>query len=67
MTTVVLPARVDQERLRLQVQARLPRTQGQPMIGDPAPEFTLTGIDGKTYALADYLGKFLAIHFGTSW
>ena len=39
----------------------------QPMIGDPAPPFSLGGIDGNTCSLADLRGKFVVVHFGTSW
>ena len=38
-----------------------------PMIGEPAPDFALPGIDGKTLGLADLRGRYLVIHFGTSW
>jgi len=28
-----------------------------PGVGDPAPEFSLQGSDGKTYSTTDYKGK----------
>ena len=37
------------------------------MLGEPPPPFTLKGIDGKAYALANLRGRFVVIHFGTSW
>ena len=42
-------------------------TTAQPMIGEQAPLFTLKGIDGRTYRLADYRADLVVIHFGTSW
>ena len=39
----------------------------QPMIGQPAPSFTLTGLDGKTYSLTEQKGKYVVIHFATTW
>lgn len=32
-------------------------------LGDAAPEFTLTGIDGESYSLSDYEGKPVAVVF----
>ncbi|HET9400612.1 MAG TPA: redoxin domain-containing protein [Candidatus Acidoferrales bacterium] len=32
-------------------------------VGDPAPGFTATGSDGKTYNLADYRGKFVVLEW----
>ncbi len=42
-------------------------TVQQPMIGDPAPPFDLTDVKGERFALAEQLGKFVVMHFGTSW
>ncbi len=35
--------------------------------GQPAPEFTLTGIDGNTYSLSDFKGKLVYIDFWATW
>src|SRR5271156_2777122 len=32
-------------------------------IGQPAPNFTLQGSDGKTHSLADYKGKFVVLEW----
>jgi peroxiredoxin Q/BCP len=29
----------------------------EPKVGEPAPAFSLSGSDGKTYSLADFKGK----------
>ena len=39
----------------------------QPWLGEAAPDFTLDGSDGQRYSLADFRGKLVVIHFGTSW
>jgi peroxiredoxin Q/BCP len=33
------------------------------MIGEPAPEFSVPGHDGKTYALKDFRGKNVVLVF----
>ncbi len=35
--------------------------------GAPAPQFELTGLDGKTYKLSDFKGKPVMINFWASW
>jgi len=39
----------------------------QPKIGEAAPAFNLQTLQGDKIALADLLGKFVVIHFATSW
>lgn len=39
----------------------------QPMQGQPAPSFSLQDLNGKTWSLNDFKGKFLMIHFATTW
>ncbi len=39
----------------------------QPLIGQPAPLFTLKGLDGKDYSLAQMKGKVVLVHFATTW
>lgn len=34
-----------------------------PDVGDPAPEFSLTGSDGRTYALSDLRGSWVVLAF----
>lgn len=39
----------------------------QPMISEPAPPFDLKDLKSRPFSLAEQLGKFVVIHFGTSW
>ena len=39
----------------------------QPKIGEAAPLFNLEDLHGDKVALADLHGKFVVIHFATSW
>lgn len=39
----------------------------QPMIGQDAPSFNLPGLDGKTYSLEQFQGKYVVIHFAATW
>jgi peroxiredoxin len=38
-------------------------TAASATIGQPAPNFTLTGADGKTHSLADYAGKYVVLEW----
>ncbi len=38
-----------------------------PMVGKPAPNFTLTTLSGKKVSLADYKGKAVQLNFWATW
>jgi cytochrome c biogenesis protein CcmG/thiol:disulfide interchange protein DsbE len=42
-------------------------SQAGKLIGKPAPEFSLTLLDGKVTHLSDYRGKVVALNFWASW
>ena len=49
-----------------------PPIDGQPWIGQPAPEFSLERYIGDTQtgdavSLSDFRGRFVVLHFATSW
>ena len=39
----------------------------QPWIGNPAPPFSLSTLDGKKLALSDLKGRLVVLHFGAGW
>ncbi|MEL6251806.1 MAG: peroxiredoxin family protein [Bacteroidota bacterium] len=41
--------------------------ENQYNLGEKAPEFALTDLNGSTKRLSDYEGKFLVVHFATTW
>jgi peroxiredoxin len=38
-----------------------------PTVGHPAPDFTLTGLDGQTFTLSDLRGKPVVLNFWATW
>jgi cytochrome c biogenesis protein CcmG/thiol:disulfide interchange protein DsbE len=44
-----------------------PREIPSPLVGRPAPAFTLTAFDGAPVSLADQRGKVVVVNFWASW
>ncbi|MBI2061586.1 MAG: redoxin domain-containing protein [Nitrospirae bacterium] len=44
-----------------------PRSIPTPLIGQPAPAFTLMSLDGKEISLSDYAGRAVVLNFWSSW
>jgi peroxiredoxin len=40
---------------------------GVSLVGKPAPDFSLPGVDGKEVSIASFKGKFLLVDFWASW
>jgi cytochrome c biogenesis protein CcmG/thiol:disulfide interchange protein DsbE len=51
----------------LLVVALLTRYTGRPQLGDPAPEFALTLLDGSEMSLSDLRGQVVVLNFWASW
>jgi len=49
------------------VEARDAQSALNPLIGKPAPEFSLQDLSGKKVSLSDYKGKALLINFWATW
>ncbi len=45
----------------------VPRGVGRPLVGQSAPEFRLTQLDGNTVALQDLRDKIVIVNFWASW
>lgn len=44
-----------------------PRVIESPLLRKPAPDFSLVGLDGRTYTLSDLRGKPVFINFWATW
>lgn len=53
--------------LMFQGLGRDPREIASPLIGLPAPDFTLVTMDGEQVSLADYRGRPVLVNFWASW
>ena len=54
------------EKTALWEVAKPPRTKGI-AVGEEAPDFTVPTLDGKTFKLSDYRGKYVLLDFWATW
>lgn len=43
------------------------RASDHPMMGEVAPAFELTSLEGQQISDSDFRGKFVVLHFGAGW
>jgi peroxiredoxin len=65
VTVVVVSGSGDDKKASTVVPAGV--VDGGPRVGDPAPDFTLKTLDGKTVSLSDYAGKPVVLNFWASY
>jgi peroxiredoxin len=51
----------------LTVAGNMTSKHSYPKTGDAAPDFTLTGLDGKSYQLSDFKGKTVLLNFWATY
>ncbi|MEP6984354.1 MAG: TlpA disulfide reductase family protein [Chloroflexota bacterium] len=71
-TTVNLPQPINTLAFKTPVvieaiQTSIPHTLPSLAIGQPAPNFTLNNLDGKSVSLSDFTGQVVLINFWASW
>ncbi len=54
------------ERAAQQSQA-IPQADTKPLVGKPAPDFTMNDVNGKSFSLNQLRGKYVLIDFWASW
>jgi cytochrome c biogenesis protein CcmG/thiol:disulfide interchange protein DsbE len=67
VTWVVVAGSGDDGPAASTVQQHIDIPRGGPQVGDVAPDFTATTLDGATVKLSDYTGRPVVLNFWASW